>query len=75
MLPRITCGPISASCIGLMPLTVPWVPTGMNAGVSTRPWPVSKWPARAGDEGSEGESWAKREKGAGVVMAMLLSGA
>src|SRR5688500_527046 len=30
-----------------MPLTVPFVPTGMNAGVATSPWAVLRTPARA----------------------------
>ena len=31
-------------------MTAPWVPTGMKAGVSIRPWGVSKVPARARSE-------------------------
>jgi len=39
--------PVSASCGVLRPLTVARVPTGMNRGVSTTPWGVSKRPVRA----------------------------
>ena len=31
----------------MTPLTVPWVPTGMNTGVSTAPWAVRSRPRRA----------------------------
>ena len=32
------------------PLTVPWLATGMKAGVSTVPWGVSRRPVRAAGE-------------------------
>ena len=37
MLARIICAPVSRSRPGSTPFTVPCVPTGMNAGVSTTP--------------------------------------
>ena len=36
----------------MSPLTVAWVPTGMNAGVSTVPLRVSSRPSRASEPGS-----------------------
>ena len=33
--------------VGVDALTVPFVPTGMNAGVRTSPWAVRSTPARA----------------------------
>ncbi len=41
--------PASRRWSGVTPLTVPRVPTGMNAGVSTRPWGVHRTPARAAE--------------------------
>ena len=38
--------------VGRTPLTVPCVPTGMNAGVSNAPWRVVTWPSRASVDGS-----------------------
>ena len=40
------CRPCAGS-VGVRPLTVAWVPTGMNAGVSTAPCGVSSRPSRA----------------------------
>src|SRR5688572_24624625 len=39
--------PAAASWSGVRPLTVAWVPTGMNVGVSTGPWGVVSRPVRA----------------------------
>jgi hypothetical protein len=47
VLPRMICDPVAATCSGSRPLTVPWVPTGMNAGVSNEPWRVVTRPRRA----------------------------
>ncbi len=44
----MTSGAISRSWAGLTAFTVPWVPTGMKAGVRTLPRTVAKRPARAG---------------------------
>ena len=37
VLPSTICAPISTSSAGAIALTVPYVPTGMNTGVSTTP--------------------------------------
>src|SRR5438270_370515 len=44
--------PIARSVSGSRPFTVAWVPTGMNAGVSTSPCGVCSKLARAPDSGS-----------------------
>ena len=44
--------PVARSWSGVSPLTVAWVPTGMNAGVSSRPCGVSSRPSRAPEAGS-----------------------
>ena len=41
------CEPTARSSSGSRLLTVPLVPTGMNAGVRTSPWAVRRIPARA----------------------------
>jgi hypothetical protein len=41
------CAPASRTSSGLRLLTVPWVPTGMKAGVSTTPCGVVSRPRRA----------------------------
>ena len=53
--------PAPASSSGLSDLTVPCVPTGMNAGVCTPPWDVTKRPARAPVAASS--AWSSNEKG------------
>ena len=47
MLPRTICAPSASSSAGVSDFTVPFVPTGMNAGVSTSPCAVVSTPARA----------------------------
>ena len=47
MLPRIIWAPISFSSSGLIALTEPYVPTGMNVGVSIWPWLRVSVPRRA----------------------------
>jgi len=48
VLPRIIWAPTSAVSVrGETAFTLPRVPTGMKTGVSTEPWAVSSWPARA----------------------------
>ena len=47
MLPRITSAPSALTSSGIRVLTVPFVPTGMNAGVRISPWVVRITPARA----------------------------
>ena len=47
MFASITCEPVSFSWFGVRPFTVALVPTGMNTGVSTMPWPVNNLPLRA----------------------------
>ena len=47
VLARIICAPVSRSRPGSTPLTVPCVPTGMKAGVSTTPCGVVKRARRA----------------------------
>ena len=44
--------PVARSWSGVSPLTVAWVPTGMNAGVSTGPCGVCSRPRRAAEPGS-----------------------
>src|SRR5262245_45985931 len=39
--------PLARTVSGSSPLTVAWVPTGMNAGVRTGPWGVTNSPQRA----------------------------
>jgi hypothetical protein len=46
-LPRMIWDPISLRCRGVRDLTVPWVPTGMKAGVWIWPWAVVTVPRRA----------------------------
>ena len=41
------CEPTVRNSSGSRLLTVPFVPTGMNAGVCTSPWAVRRIPARA----------------------------
>ena len=43
--------PSARSSAGSTPLTVPFVPTGMNAGVRTSPWAVSQDPGASGAVG------------------------
>ena len=48
VLPSTICAPSASSSFGAIALTVPYVPTGMNTGVSTAPCAVSSRPrARA----------------------------
>ena len=47
VLPRTICAPSARSSSGSTVLTVPFVPTGMNAGVGTSPCAVCRMPARA----------------------------
>ena len=47
VLPSTICAPAARRSSGARPFTVPRVPTGMNTGVSTAPWPVVRRPARA----------------------------
>ena len=47
VLPRITSAPSARTSSGWSDLTVPFVPTGMNAGVRISPWAVARTPARA----------------------------
>ena len=48
MLPsRIVVAELAQALPGRAPLTVAFVPTGMNAGVGTSPWAVRSTPARA----------------------------
>src|SRR6516165_1564954 len=42
------CAPVSTTARGVMPLTEPYVPTGMNAGVSIVPRDSVMRPRRAG---------------------------
>ena len=44
--PAASACPVARSWSGVSPLTVAWVPTGMNAGVSTEPCGVSSSPSR-----------------------------
>ena len=46
MLPSTICAPSAQSSSGWTPFTVPFVPTGMNAGVETSPCAVRSVPAR-----------------------------
>src|SRR5262249_14863591 len=39
--------PVARTVAGANPLTVAWVPTGMKAGVATKPWGVGISPQRA----------------------------
>src|SRR5215210_680323 len=41
------CAPVRRTSFALRPRTTAWVPTGMNAGVSTFPWGNVNTPARA----------------------------
>src|SRR5437867_2245925 len=52
VLPRMICVPISINSRGSSAFTLPWVPTGMNTGVSMTPWPVVSRPRRALESGS-----------------------
>src|SRR5471030_261683 len=47
VLPRMISAPVATISRGSMPLTVPYVPTGMKAGVSTVPRGKVKRPRRA----------------------------
>ncbi len=47
MLPRITSAPTARTSAGWSVFTVPFVPTGMNAGVRIAPCAVESTPARA----------------------------
>ena len=47
MLPRITSAPSARTSSGSSVFTVPFVPTGMNAGVRISPCAVRMTPARA----------------------------
>ena len=47
VLPRTICAPSSSSSRGAIALTVPYVPTGMNTGVSTSPCASESRPRRA----------------------------
>ena len=47
MLPRSISTPAASSWAGTRAFTEPWVPTGMKAGVDTRPWAVLSVPALA----------------------------
>jgi hypothetical protein len=47
VLPRTICAPLSVSSSGVIAFTVPYVPTGMNAGVSTSPRANDMRPRRA----------------------------
>lgn len=49
----------------MRPVTVARVPTGMKAGVSTRPCGVVKAPRRAWLPGSVGPGWKAKGIGAG----------
>lgn len=49
----------------MRPVTVARVPTGMKAGVSTRPWAVTKAPRRAALPGSRRPGWKAKGIGAG----------
>src|ERR1035438_2530281 len=49
--------PISWRWAGVTALTVPWVPTGMKAGVSMAPWTVASLPRRAAVAESVLRSW------------------
>ena len=47
MFPRTISAPASSTARWVIALTVPWVPTGMNAGVWITPWGVVIVPVRA----------------------------
>src|SRR5450631_2104183 len=47
VLPSTISAPMASRSSGVIALTVPYVPTGMNAGVSTVPRPNSSRPRRA----------------------------
>ena len=44
--------PSSSRTAWVSPLTVPWLATGMKAGVSTVPWAVARSPVLAEEPGS-----------------------
>ncbi|GIK18269.1 MAG: hypothetical protein AMXMBFR77_10570 [Phycisphaerales bacterium] len=60
MLQSITSVPVAASSGGTIPLTVPLVPTAMNAGVSNDPWGVVIRPTRAPDR--RDRAWISNRK-------------
>src|SRR5258708_29816453 len=57
--------PPARTACGSMPLTVAWVPTGMKAGVATRPWDVVISPQRAAPSVAERRNW----KASGIGIA------
>src|SRR5574340_1384976 len=50
VLPSTICAPMSRSSAGDIAFTVPYVPTGMKAGVCTAPCASVNWPHRAAPE-------------------------
>jgi hypothetical protein len=61
-LPSKISAPVAATISGVIPFTVACVPTGMKAGVATRPCGVTNSPRRAAP--SLLISW--KEKGSGI---------
>src|ERR1700686_1768649 len=57
--------PPARTACGSMPLTVAWVPTGMKAGVATRPWGVAISPQRAAP--SVASRWNWKASGIGIA--------
>src|SRR6266508_680256 len=56
----MTWAPTSCNCGGVSPLTVAWVPTGMNTGVSMAPCAVSSRPRRAAPSVASTSKWIIR---------------
>src|SRR6202051_779015 len=55
--------PPARTACGSMPLTVAWVPTGMKAGVATRPWGVVISPQRAAPSVAIRRNWKASDIG------------
>src|SRR5262245_15189652 len=62
--------PMDWSIAGVSPLTVPWVPTGINAGVGTVPCGRVRQPARAGPSVRSIRKESDKRAGSGSVLQL-----